>query len=89
MVKNPPANARDTDSILGSGRSPEERNDKPLQHSYMSNPMDTGAWWATVHRAAKSDITEVAFTHACRGFPCGSVVKNPPANARDTVSTPG
>ena len=53
VVKNPPANARDTDSILGSGRSPEERNDKPLQHSYMSNPMDKGAWQVTVHGVAK------------------------------------
>ena len=43
----------DAGSILGSGRSPEERNDKPLQHSYMSNPMDKGAWQVTVHGVAK------------------------------------
>ena len=50
--------------------------------------MDRGAWRATVYRAAESDMTEVAL-HVCRGFPCGSVVKNPPANARDTDSIHG
>ena len=55
VVKNPPANAgdmRDMGSIPGSERSPGEGNDNPLQYS----PMDRGAWWATVHRAANSQI---------------------------------
>ena len=40
MVKNPPANAGDADSIPGSGRSPGEGNDNSLQYSCLENPMD-------------------------------------------------
>jgi len=46
--------ARDTSSIPGSGRPPGERNGNPLQYSCLENPMDRGAWRATVHRVAKS-----------------------------------
>ena len=53
-VKNPPANAEDTGSIPGSGRSPGEGNGNPLQYSYLGNPMDGGDWWATVHGIANS-----------------------------------
>ena len=61
-VKNPPVNAGDTGSIPGSGRSPGEGNGNPLQYSYLRNPMDRGAWWATVYGVAKnqtrlSDLT--------------------------------
>ena len=49
MVKNQPANVRDTDSIPGSGGSSGEENDNPLQYSCWESPMDRGAWWATVH----------------------------------------
>ena len=38
----------------GLGRSPGERNDSPLQYSCLGNLLDRGAWWATVHGAAKS-----------------------------------
>jgi len=38
--------------IPGSGRSPGEGNDNSLQYSCLGNPMDRGAWWATVHGAA-------------------------------------
>ena len=41
-------------SISGSRRSPGEGNDNPLQYSCLENPMDKGAWWATVHGIAKS-----------------------------------
>ena len=41
-------------SVPGSGRSPREGNGNPLQYSCLENPMDRGAWWATVHRVAKS-----------------------------------
>ena len=61
VVKNPSADAgdiRDTGSILGSGRSPGEGHDNPLQYSYLENPMNREAWWATVHRVAESDMTE-------------------------------
>ena len=44
VVKDPPANAGDTGSILGSGRSPGEGNGNPLQHSCLENPMDREAW---------------------------------------------
>ena len=47
-------NAGDLGSILGSGRSPVEGNDNPLQYSCLENPMDRGAWQATVYRVAKS-----------------------------------
>ena len=47
MVKNQPANAGDTGSIPGSGRSPEEGNGKPLQYSCLGNPKERGAWGAT------------------------------------------
>ena len=58
MVKNPPANAGDVGSIPGLGRSPGEGNDSPLQYPCLGNPMDRGAWWATVHGVAKkSDRT--------------------------------
>ena len=49
MVKNPPANAGDTGSIPGSGRWPAEGNGNSFQCSCLGNPMDRGAWWATVH----------------------------------------
>ena len=44
----------DPGSIPGSGRSPGEGNGDPLQHSCLENPMDRGAWQATVHGVAKS-----------------------------------
>ena len=47
-------NAGELGSILGLGRSPGEENGNPLQHSCLENPMDSGAWWAIVHRVAKS-----------------------------------
>ena len=56
-VKNLPVNSGDIkDSGLtpGSGRYPGERNGNTLQYSYLENPMDRGAWRATVHGIAKS-----------------------------------
>ena len=47
-------NAEDLGSIPGLGRSPGERNGNPLQYSFLENPMDRGAWWATVHGVTKS-----------------------------------
>ena len=57
MVKNPPANAgdiRDGGLIHGSGRSPGGGHGNPLQYWCLENPMDGGAWGATVHRVTKS-----------------------------------
>ena len=46
-------NARDTDLIPGSGRTPGEGNGNPFQYSCLGNPKDRGAWWATVHGVAR------------------------------------
>ena len=57
MVKNLPANAGDTgdvSSIPESGRSCGRGNGNPLQYFCLGNPMDRGAWWATVHGVEKS-----------------------------------
>ena len=57
VIKTLPANAgdaRDTDLISGSGRSPVEGNGNPLQYSCLENPMDGGAWWATVGGVVKT-----------------------------------
>ena len=51
--KNPPANAGDSGSIPGLGRSPGEGNGNPLQYSCLRNSTDRGAWQATVHGVAK------------------------------------
>ena len=54
-VKNPPCNAGDPGPIPGSGRSPGEENGNLLQYSCLEkNPMDRGAWWATVYGVVKS-----------------------------------
>ena len=53
VVKNLPAKAGDTGSIPGSGRSPGGGHGNPLQYSSLENPMDRGAWWATVHGVAQ------------------------------------
>ena len=53
VVKSPPANAGDTGSIPGSGRSPGEGNGNPLQYPWLGNAMDRGAWRAAVHGVTK------------------------------------
>ena len=71
VVKNLPANAGDTGVaglipglgdaglIPGLGRFPEERNVNPSQYSCLGSSMDGGAWQATVHGVAESDMTEL------------------------------
>ena len=54
MVKASAYNAGDPGLIPGSGRSPGEGNSNPFQYSCLENPMDGGAWWATVNGVAKS-----------------------------------
>ena len=56
MVENPSANAGDVGSVPGLGRSPGEGNGNPLPYSYLEKPMDRGAWQATVHGVAKSQV---------------------------------
>ena len=55
-------NAGDPGLIPGSGRSPGEGNGNPLQYSCLENPMEGGAWWATVHGVAKSRTRLSDFT---------------------------
>ena len=51
--KNPPANAGDSGSVPGLGRSPREGNGNPLQYSCLVNSVDRDAWQATVHGVTK------------------------------------
>jgi len=56
VVRNPPASAgdvRDSGSVSGSGRSPGGGHGNPLQYSCLENPMNRGAWQATVHGVAR------------------------------------
>ena len=53
------SNVGDVGLIPGSGRYPEEGNGYPLQYSCPENPMDRGAWQATVHRVTESNMTKV------------------------------
>ena len=53
VVKNLPDNAGDAGSIPGLGRSPGEINSNPLQYACLENPMERGAWWATVPGVTK------------------------------------
>ena len=57
VVRNPSQSIR-LGSIPGLGRSPAEGNGNPLQYSYLGNPMDRGAWQATVHSVKESDTTQ-------------------------------
>ena len=52
-LRNSSCNARDLDLTPGLGRSPGEGNGKPLQYCFLENPMDRGAWQATVHGLAR------------------------------------
>ena len=56
--KESTCNAGDPGSIPGLGRSPGEENGNTIQCSCLGNLMDGGAWWATVHDVAESDMTE-------------------------------
>ena len=57
LVKNLPANAGDMGLIPGLERSPGEENGNPLQYSCLGNPVDKGAWQATVDEVAKVGMT--------------------------------
>ena len=61
--------AGDLGSTPGLGRSPGEGNGNPLQYSCLENPMDRGAWRATVHGVAKSQTQLSNFTFTSLGNP--------------------
>ena len=66
VIKNPPTNAgdvRDAGLTPGSGRCPEEGNSNLLQYCCLENPVDRGAWWATVHSIANSWTLKQLSTH--------------------------
>ena len=72
--KAPACNAREPGLIPGSESSPGEGNGNLLQYSCLENPMDGGAWWATVHGVAKSwtRLSELTSLHfICWLHPCG------------------
>ena len=60
---------RDSCSIPGSGRSPGNGNGNPLQYSCLENPMERGAWWATVHGVTKSQ-TQLKWLSMCAHTMC-------------------
>lgn len=64
VLKDPPANTRDSGSIPGSERSLGEENDNTLQYSCRGNTMDKGAYWATVHGVTKSGTRLSGHAHA-------------------------
>ena len=86
LVKKSACSAGDPGSIPGLGRSPGEGNGNPLQYSYLENPMDRGAWRATVHGVTRvgHDLVTKPPPILLLGLPCGSAVKIPPATAGDT-----
>ena len=65
VVKNSPVNARDAGLIPGSGRSSRAGNCNPLWYSCLGNPMDKGAWWATVHGVGKGLTRLSGWAHIC------------------------
>ena len=66
VVKNLPANAGYASSIPGLGRSPGGGHANPLQYSYLKNPMDKGACWATYSLGSREELTQLSMsTHAC------------------------
>ena len=56
MVKNLPTDAGEVGSVPGLGRSPGKGNGNQLQYACLGNPMDTGAWRATVHGVVETDM---------------------------------
>ena len=66
VVKNPPVNAGDLGSVPGLGRSLGVGNGNPLQYSCLRNPLDRGAWWATVRGVAQSWTRLSA--HECKQY---------------------
>ena len=100
QVKVSACNAGDLGLIPGSGRSPGEGNGTPLQYSCLENPMDRGAWWATVHGVAKSqtrlrDLTFISLSNSMKSHILPEVIlyftvfqqdPSPPLNGENIFS---
>ena len=71
-------NAGDPGLIPGSGRSPGEGNGNPLQYSCLENPLDRGAWQATVHGVAKNrtQLSDFIFTFRAAVYTLGRFKAN-------------
>ena len=71
MVKNPPVNVGDDGSIPGLGTSPGEGNVNPHPYSWLGNPMDRVAQWATVHGVArvKHELVTEQQEYICQCYP--------------------
>ena len=92
--KESACNVGDPGWIPGLGRSPGEGNGNPLQYSCPENPMDWGAWWATVHWVAKNRtwLSDFAFTFLSMhygGFPGNSLDKESICNVGHASLLPG
>ena len=95
--KESPCNAgaaRDVGSISGSGRFSGRWYGNPLQYSYLENPMDKGAWQATVHLVAKSRMQLKQLSiHACviamQGNMCSDIGEFQDLWVHERVSSPG
>ena len=70
-VKASACSVGDLGLIPGSGRSPGEGNGNPLQYSCLENPVDRGAWWATVHGVSKSwtRLSDLTSLSHCKLWP--------------------
>ena len=66
--KEPACNARDPGLIPGLGRAPGGGHSNPFQYSCLENPMDRGAWWATVHGVTKSQTQLKSKTKVAAGL---------------------
>ena len=76
VVKNLPAHAGDMGLIPGSGTSSGKGNGNPLRHCCLGNPMDRGAWWATVHGVLTivgHDLVTKQQSAHYKHFPCVTI----------------
>ena len=91
VVKNPPANAGDTEdlgSIPGSGRPPGGGHGNPLQYSCREKPMDRGVWWAAVQGVTKSRTRLKRWSTHAQTLPCGGGLEAAPLTPQPRGSGP-